>query len=148
MHAMKNTTIRVLLIEDNPGDIRLTQEIFKEGSLKCELEVAQDGYEAMEFLKNISESEEKNYPDLILLDLNLPGLNGKEILQKLKNSEDFKRIPVVVLTTSHAPDDINSSYDLHANCYITKPIDVEQFIQVMQNVESFWLKIAKLPDPM
>jgi chemotaxis family two-component system response regulator Rcp1 len=137
--------IEVLLVEDNPGDIRLTQEAFKEGKVRNNLHIATDGVEAMDFLKKVGDKSESPRPDLILLDLNLPRKDGREVLAEIKNDEDLKTIPVVILTTSRADEDILKTYRLHANCYITKPVDLEQFLNVVQTIENFWLTMVKLP---
>lgn len=131
--------IDILLVEDNEGDIRLTVEALKEGKVRNRLEVARDGVEALERLRNGSR------PDLILLDLNLPRMDGRELLGVIKEDPELRRIPVVVLTTSKAEEDIIRTYDLHANCYITKPVDLEQFIAVVKSIDDFWLTIVRLP---
>ena len=140
---MSNSTeaIHILLVEDNPGDARLAVEALTEGKVTNNITVAQDGVEAIEFLRN----EESPRPDLIFLDLNLPKMNGKDVLAEIKNDPGLKRIPVIILTTSNAEDDIASTYDLQANCYITKPVGFDQFIEVIQSVENFWFSIVKLP---
>ncbi|MEW5820627.1 MAG: response regulator [Cyanobacteriota bacterium] len=137
--------IDILLVEDNPGDVRLTKESLKEGKVKNTLYVATDGIEAMQFLKKEGKFSNAPRPDLILLDLNLPKKDGKELLADIKNDNDLKSIPVVILTTSKADEDILQTYKLHANCFITKPVDLEQFIHVVQSIENFWLTIVKLP---
>ena len=137
--------IEILLVEDNPGDVRLTQEAFKENKMLNHLSVVWDGEEALAFLRQEGEYAAATRPDLILLDLNLPKKDGREVLAEIKADEHLKRIPVVVLTTSSAEQDILKSYDLHANCYITKPVDLEQFIIIVRSIEDFWLTIAKLP---
>ena len=137
--------IEVLLVEDNPGDIRLTEEALKESHLMVHLNVARDGEEAMAFLRRIGTHSTAATPDLILLDLNLPRKDGREVLQEIKADSGLKRIPVVVLTTSEADSDILTTYDLHANCYITKPIDMDQFIKIVRVLEDFWFTIVKLP---
>jgi len=148
MENMKNKINKpfgILLVEDNPGDIRLTQEAFKESKFLHDLFVAKDGEEALDFLYQKGKFEKAPLPDLILLDLNLPKKNGREVLQEIKNDPNMKRIPVVILTTSEAEEDILKSYELHANCYITKPVDMEQFINVVKYIENFWFTIVKLP---
>ena len=135
----------ILLIEDNPGDVRLTQEAFKEGKKDVTLEVVTDGIEALKFLRKEEPYAEKQIPDLILLDLNLPKWDGREVLKEIKNDLHFKRIPVVVLTTSNAGADILNSYDLHANCFINKPIDFDDFFNIIHKIEEFWLSTAILP---
>lgn len=137
--------IVILLVEDNPGDIRLTEEALKEGKVRNRLHVAMDGEEAMAFLRKEGEYAGAPMPDLILLDLNLPRKDGREVLAEIKDDDDLKRIPVVVLTTSQAEEDIARSYNLHANCYISKPVDLEQFLNVVHSIEEFWLSVVKLP---
>ena len=137
--------VNVLLIEDNPGDVRLTQEAFKEGRLSINLNVAMDGVEAIKYLKKETPFEQAFTPDLILLDLNLPKRDGREVLQGIKTDEVLKRIPVVVLTTSNAEQDVLKSYNLHVNCYINKPVDFDQFFDIIQKIEEFWLNTAILP---
>ena len=137
--------IEILLAEDNPGDVRLTQEAFKEGDMLINLHVAADGVEATEFLKKEGNYADAPSPDLILLDLNMPRKNGREVLEEIKADEKLRRIPVVVLTTSQAEEDIIRSYDLHANCFITKPVDMDQFIEVIRLIEGFWFSVVKLP---
>jgi two-component system, chemotaxis family, response regulator Rcp1 len=136
----------VLLVEDNPADIRLTQEALKEGPVPVDLSVATDGVEAVEFLHRTGKYQNAPRPELILLDLNLPGKNGREVLSEIKNDPDLKRIPVLVMTTSKARQDIARAYSLNANCYITKPIDFEDFIDVMRSIEDLWLRKASLPE--
>ena len=137
--------VEILLVEDNPADIRLTIEALKEGKITNRLSVARDGVEALEFLHRQGAFAEAPRPDLILLDLNLPKIDGREVLAALKGDASLKRIPVVVLTTSKAEEDIFKSYNLHANCYITKPVDLEQFLKVLKTLEDFWLTIVSLP---
>lgn len=137
--------IRVLLVEDNPGDIRLTQEAFRENKMLNSLSVVKDGVEAMEFLLQEGKYEAALRPDLILLDLNLPRKDGREVLAEIKSDSSLKLIPVVILTTSDADEDILKSYELHANCYIKKPVDLEQFINVVRSIEDFWVAVVKLP---
>ncbi len=141
----KNRPVNILLIEDNPGDVRLTQEAFKEGKLAINLDVVMDGVEAVKFLKKEDQYSEVTTPDLILLDLNLPKRDGREVLQEIKTDKTLKRIPVVVLTTSNAEQDILKSYNLHVNCYINKPVDFDKFFDVIQKIEDFWLSTAILP---
>ncbi|HEY3306657.1 MAG TPA: response regulator [Candidatus Binatia bacterium] len=146
MHsASTNGSARILLVEDNPGDVRLTREALKEGKILNDLSVVGDGVEALAFLRREGRYAEAERPDLILLDLNLPKKDGREVLEEIKSDGDLKKIPVVVLTTSAAERDILNAYDLHANCYITKPVDLGQFIKVVQLIEDFWLMIVKLP---
>ena len=137
--------INILLVEDNPGDVRLTVEALKEGRVRNELSVVSDGVEALAFLRNQGPYTDAPRPDLMLLDLNLPKKDGREVLAEIKDDPNLRRIPVVVLTTSEAEADVLKSYALHANCYITKPVDLEQFINVIATIEDFWLTIVKLP---
>jgi CheY-like chemotaxis protein len=137
--------IDILLVEDNPGDIRLTQEVLKEGKIKNKLSVVKDGEEAIFFLKKIGKYKDCSTPDLILLDLNLPKKDGREVLAEIKKDPIFSSIPVVILTTSDAEKDIVSSYASHANAFITKPVDFNQFVTVVRAIEDFWLTIVKLP---
>lgn len=137
--------VEVLLVEDNPGDVRLTQEALKDGRVLVNLTVAADGVEAMEVLKRRGQYNEKVRPDLILLDLNLPKKNGREVLEEIKADEELKRIPVIVMTTSKAEQDIYKAYNLNANCYVTKPVDLDEFLNVVRSIEDFWLTIVTLP---
>jgi CheY-like chemotaxis protein len=137
--------IEILLVEDNPGDIRLTQEGLKETKMLNNLHVAMDGVDALDFLRRRGKYASAVRPDLILLDLNLPKKDGREVLAEIKGDEDLKRIPVVILTVSQAEEDIFKSYNLHANCYITKPVDFTQFLKVVRAIEDFWVGIVKLP---
>jgi CheY-like chemotaxis protein len=137
--------IDILLVEDNPGDVRLTIEALKDGKVRNRLNVVQDGVEAMVFLRQEGKYAGAPRPDVILLDLNLPKKDGREVLAEIKADEHLRRIPVVVLTTSSSEQDILKTYDLHANCYITKPVDLEQFIEVVKGIEDFWLTVVKLP---
>lgn len=137
--------IEILLVEDNPGDVRLTREAFKEGKVRNNLSVASDGVEALAFLRREGKYADAPRPDVILLDLNLPRKDGREVLAEIKEDPDLRRLPVVVLTTSQAEQDILKSYNLHANCYITKPVDLERFITVVKSIETFWLSVVKLP---
>ena len=134
--------ISILLVEDNPGDVRLTVEALKEGKILNQMSVVADGIEAMDFLRN---SNTQTRPDLIMLDLNLPRMSGQEVLVAIKADEALRRIPVVVLTTSDSEQDILNSYDMHANCYVIKPVDLDQFMKVVRSIEEFWLTIVKLP---
>ena len=140
-----NRPVEILLVEDNPGDVRLTLEAFKEGKLRNRLQVVRDGEEALASLRRQGPYAQAVRPDLILLDLNLPKRDGREVLAEIKADADLRRIPVVVLTTSKAEQDILKAYDLHANCYITKPVDLEQFLRVVRAIEEFWLEVVKLP---
>ncbi len=137
--------IDILLVEDNPGDVRLTKEALKEGKVANRIHVVVDGVEAMDFLHRAGKHASAPMPDLILLDLNLPKKNGREVLAEIKMDERLKHIPIVVLTTSQAEKDIVLTYNLHSNCYITKPVDFDQFIQVVKSIENFWFKVVKLP---
>jgi chemotaxis family two-component system response regulator Rcp1 len=137
--------IEILLVEDSPGDVRLTQEAFRDAKVHINLHVALDGTEAMAFLKQEGEHSNVPRPDLILLDLNLPKKDGREVLKEIKESSTLKSIPVVILTTSDAEADILRSYQLHANCYITKPVDLDGFLRVVKSVDNFWLSVVKLP---
>jgi two-component system, chemotaxis family, response regulator Rcp1 len=137
--------LEVLLVEDNAGDVRLTVEGLKEGKLRNNLHVARDGVEAMAFLRRVGEYADAVRPDLILLDLNLPRMDGREVLTAIKSDASLKTIPVVILTTSRAEQDVLRSYELQANCYITKPVDLEQFITVVKAIEDFWFTIVTLP---
>ena len=138
--------IEILLVEDNPGDERLTREALKEGKVYHKLHWAKDGVEAMDFLYRRGKWRDAPRPDIILLDLNLPKKDGREVLQDIKSDETLKRIPVVVLTTSKAEEDVLKSYDLHANCYVTKPVDLEKFIVVVKSIDAFWLTVVTLPN--
>jgi CheY-like chemotaxis protein len=137
--------IEILLVEDNPGDIRLTREALKEGKVTNNLQVAKDGEEALDCLFQRGRFTKCIRPDIILLDLNLPKKDGREVLKIIKSDNNLKQIPVVVLTTSKAEEDILKSYNYHANCYITKPIDMNEFLKVIRMTEDFWLTIVKLP---
>ncbi len=145
MAEVNTKTIEILLVEDNPGDVRLTREAFKEGKVFNHLSVAMDGVEALAFLKREGIYADAVRPDIILLDLNLPRMDGRELLSKIKTDSDLRRIPVVILTTSKAEEDILQTYDLHANCYITKPVSLDQFIKVVKSIKEFWFSIVKLP---
>lgn len=137
--------IEILLVEDNPGDVRLMQEVLKEGRVFNNLHVARDGEEAMDFLRNSGPFQDAPRPDLMLLDLNLPKKDGREVLAEIKQDPELKRIPVVVLTVSSAEEDILHAYDSYVNCYLTKPVDLDQFINLVKSFEDFWLSIVKLP---
>lgn len=139
------TPIEVLLVEDSPGDVRLTREAFKEAKVHIRLHVVADGAEAMAFLQREGEHIDAPRPDLILLDLNLPKKDGRAVLKEIKESAALGSIPVVILTTSEADADILRSYRLHANCYITKPVNLDEFLQVVKSIDSFWLSVVKLP---
>jgi CheY-like chemotaxis protein len=146
MTTQYSKPIEILLVEDNPGDVRLTKESLYDARIHNNMIVASDGLEAMACLRREGEYAEATRPDLILLDLNLPRMNGFEVLNEIKEDPALKRIPVVVLTTSQAEQDIIQSYDLYANAYVTKPVDLEQFVKVLKSIEDFWLEIVKLPD--
>lgn len=137
--------IEILLVEDNPGDVRLTQEALREGKVKNNLHVARDGVEALAFLRREGVHKDAARPDLVLLDLNLPRKDGREVLAEIKADPALKMLPVVVLTTSSAENDIVNTYSLHANCYITKPVDLEQFVKVVKSIDDFWLTVVRLP---
>jgi CheY-like chemotaxis protein len=137
--------IDILLVEDNPGDVRLTQEALHDAKVRNTLHVVSNGMEALAFLRQTGKYVGELRPDLILLDLNLPQMGGGEVLDEIKKDENLRRIPVVVLTTSQAEQDIVKSYNLHANAYVVKPVDLEQFIIVVKSIESFWLEIVRLP---
>ncbi|HUW56259.1 MAG TPA: response regulator [Planctomycetota bacterium] len=143
--GLAKETVEILLVEDNPGDVRLTLEALRENKILNRFHVASDGVGAMAFLHREGVYTDAPRPDLILLDLNLPGKDGREVLAEIKADETLRRIPVVILTTSKAEEDILKTYDLHANCYITKPVDLEQFVQVVKAIENFWLEMVKLP---
>ena len=140
--------IEILLVEDNPGDVRLTMEALHDGKVRNNLHVAKDGVEAMAFLRQEGPHASAVRPDLVLLDLNLPRKDGREVLAEIKADLELKTIPVVVLTTSTAEQDVLRSYQLQANCYISKPVDLEQFITVVRSIEDFWLTIVTLPHPV
>ena len=146
MFNITGKPIDILLVEDNPGDVRLTQEAFKDAKVKNRLFVVQDGAQALRFLRKESEYADADRPDLVLLDLNLPKMDGREVLQEIKKDEILRRIPVIILTTSKADEDILRTYDLHANCYISKPVDLDDFITVIRTIENFWLTVVKLPE--
>ncbi|MEH1825622.1 response regulator [Nostoc sp.] len=137
--------IEVLLVEDNPGDVQLTRIALEDSKISIHLNVVEDGVEAMAFLRKQEKYAKVIHPDIILLDLNLPRKDGREVLAEIKGDENLKRIPVVVLTTSQAEEDILKAYNLSANCYITKPVDFDQFVKIVQSIENFWFAIVKLP---
>ncbi len=138
-------TVEILLIEDNPGDARLAQEAIRDSKVRNRLSWVSDGIEAMAFLRKQGKYSDAPRPDLILLDLNLPRKDGREVLAEVKGDAQLRRIPIVVLTTSQAEEDILKAYHLNANCYITKPVDLEQFLKIVKNIEDFWLSIVKFP---
>jgi len=137
--------IEILLVEDNLGDVRLTQEALREGKVRNHLHVVADGVEAMAFLRREGQHAHAPQPDLILLDLNLPKKSGPEVLAEIKADPELRRIPVVILTVSKAEEDVLKSYNLHANCYITKPVNLDQFLEVVKSIEDFWLTVVMLP---
>jgi CheY-like chemotaxis protein len=138
--------IKILLVEDQPADVRLTEEVLKQGKVANELYVAEDGEKAMAFLRQEGEFADAPRPDLVILDLNLPRMDGKEVLQAIKGDPEFLKIPVLMLTTSAAERDILHAYRHHVNAYITKPIDLDEFVGVVSSIEQFWLSIVRLPD--
>ena len=137
--------VEILLVEDNPGDERLTREVLKEGKVYSNLHWVRDGVEALEFLRRQGKHAKAPRPDIILLDLNLPKKDGREVLEVIKKDDQLKQIPVVVLTTSKAEEDVLRSYSLHANCYVTKPVDLDKFIIVVKSIDRFWLSVVTLP---
>lgn len=145
MSSIASSPVEILLVEDNPGDVRLTREALRDAKVRNNLHVVEDGIKAIEFLRREGEYASAVRPDLILLDLNLPRMSGREVLQEIKADPDLLQIPVVVLTSSQAETDIASSYALHANCFVTKPVDLDQFIHVVRSLEDFWLTIVRLP---
>jgi CheY-like chemotaxis protein len=141
------TPVEILLVEDNAGDVRLTREALLEGKVYSNLHWAKDGVEALEFLRREGNHADAPRPDIILLDLNLPKIDGREVLAAIKGDDQLKQIPVVVLTTSKAEEDVLRSYALHANCFITKPVDLDKFILVVKSIDRFWLTVVTLPPP-
>ena len=139
------TPIEILLVEDSPSDIDLTREALEDTRVHNNLSVVTDGVEALAFLRRQGKYTDAPHPDLILLDLNLPKKDGREVLAEIKSDSDLRRIPVVVLTTSGAEQDIIESYNLHANCYVRKPVDLDAFVEVVRSIDTFWLAIVKLP---
>ncbi|MEH1833358.1 MAG: response regulator [Nostoc sp.] len=137
--------VEVLLVEDNPGDVQLTRIALEDSKIPIHLNVVEDGVEAMAFLRKQEKYVKAAHPDIVLLDFNLPRKDGREVLAEIKKDENLKRIPVVVLTTSQAQEDILKAYNLSANCYITKPVDFDQFVKIVQSIENFWFAIVKLP---
>jgi len=145
MNPSHGRPIEILLVEDSPSDTELTREALLEAKVRNHLSVVEDGVQAMDFLRRQGAYAESARPDLIMLDLNLPRKDGREVLAEIKEDPDLKTIPVVVLTTSQAEQDILRAYHLHANCYITKPVDFEQFLEAIRSIETFWLLVVKLP---
>jgi two-component system, chemotaxis family, response regulator Rcp1 len=145
MRQRAGRPVEILLVEDNPGDVRLTREALREGKVRNNLAVASDGVEAIAYLRKEGPHASAVRPDLILLDLNLPRKDGREVLAEIKADPQLSNIPGVVLTSSQAEEDIVRAYDLHANCYVTKPVDLDQFIRVVESIENFWFTIVKLP---
>ncbi|ACT47037.1 response regulator [Methylotenera mobilis] len=145
MESEVSRQVEFLLAEDKPGDVRLTQEALRESKISNNLNVVKDGVEALAFLRKEGPYADAPTPDVVLLDLNLPKKDGREVLAEIKSDPLLKRIPVVIVTSSEAEKDILRTYDLHANCYVSKPVDLDQFIKVIQAIESFWLTIVKLP---
>jgi CheY-like chemotaxis protein len=141
----ERTEIHVLLVEDDPGDVLMTREAFEENKVANNLSVVSDGEAAMAFLRKQGEYADAPTPDLVLLDLNLPRMDGREVLAAMKGDEELRRIPVVVLTTSEAEEDVLRSYSLHANAYVTKPVDFERFIQVVRKIDDFFVQVVRLP---
>lgn len=141
----QNRPIEILLVEDNPADARLTKEALKEGKILNNLHLARDGVEAMDFLRRREPFGDAVRPDLILLDLNMPKKDGREVLAEVKGDEGLRSIPIVVMTSSKAEEDIIRSYNLHANCYVTKPVDLDQFLVVVKAIEDFWVSVVALP---
>lgn len=145
MRSNDGTPIEILLVEDNPGDARLTREALKDSKMRNNLNVVGDGVDALRYLRHEGEFSSAPRPDIILLDLNLPRLDGREVLREIKIDETLRRIPVVIMTTSDDEHDILAAYDLYANCYITKPVDFQRFIQIVKTIENFWFSIVRLP---
>lgn len=147
MTSMEDDTrsIQILLVEDNPGDARLTLEAMREAKVQNKIHIVEDGVQAMQFLRREGTYADAPRPDLILLDLNLPKKDGREVLAEVKADPALRRIPVVVLTTSSADEDVLRAYDLHANCYVTKPVDLTQFMKIVSRIEEFWVKVVILP---
>lgn len=147
MSPLAAKPIEILLVEDNPGDVRLTKEALKDARVSNNLHVTMDGVDALAFLRKQGKHTAAPCPDLILLDLNLPKKNGREVLEEIKREDALRHIPVVILTTSQAEQDVVESYRLRANAYVTKPVDLEQFLKVVGSIEQFWLEIVKLSRP-
>ncbi len=147
MKSGETKPVTILLIEDNPADVRLTQVALKEAEIENRMDVVGDGVAAIEYLRRQGNHTGAPRPDLILLDLNLPKKDGREVLAEIKQDRDLRTIPVVVLTTSRDDEDVLRSYQLHANCYVNKPVDLEQFLRTMKSIKDFWLTVVKLPVP-
>jgi chemotaxis family two-component system response regulator Rcp1 len=147
MSPLAAKPIEILLVEDNPGDVRLTKEALKDARVGNNLHVTMDGVEALAFLRKQGKHSAAPLPDLILLDLNLPKKNGREVLEEIKKEDALRHIPVVILTTSQAEQDVVESYRLRANAYVTKPVDLDQFLKVVSSIEQFWLEIVELSRP-
>ncbi|HEY4786562.1 MAG TPA: response regulator [Bacteroidales bacterium] len=145
MKKQSMSLIDILIVEDNQGDARLIKEVLNDNKIYCRLHLVKDGVEAMNFLYRKNGYSESPRPDLIFLDLNLPKKDGREVLAEIKSDDNLKQIPVVVMTTSQAEEDIFKSYSLHANCYVTKPLDLDQFVKVVKSIEEFWFSLVKLP---
>lgn len=145
LNGHKLSPIQILVVDDNPGDVRLMMEALREAKVANRVNVAEDGVQAMAFLRRTEPFQNVAHPDLILLDLNLPRKDGREVLAEIKADPDLRRIPVVILTSSEAEQDILKTYNLHANCYITKPLDLEQFITVVKSINDFWFTVVRLP---
>lgn len=141
----KERSVHILLVEDNLGDARLVEEVLKEGDYPHKVTHVRDGVEAMEFLRGASGFDGSGLPDMVFLDLNMPRMDGREVLAELKNDDRLRRIPVIVLTTSTSEADIVTSYTLNANCYVTKPVSIDSFLEVIQTLETFWFGVAMLP---
>ena len=142
---MNVVPIDILLVEDSPSDVLLTREALRDARIANDLSVARDGEEAMEYLRQEGVHADKGRPDIVILDLNLPRMDGREVLREIKSDESLRRIPVVVLTTSSSDQDVGECYDSHANCFLTKPIDFEEFIDVVRSMEHFWISVVRLP---
>ena len=140
-----DSIVNILLVEDNPADARLIEEVFKDTNVNNKIYVVKDGVEAMDFLNKENEFSDAPKPEMILLDLNLPRKDGREVLKEVKRNDELKSIPIVILTTSSAKEDVIKTYSNHANCYITKPVDFDQFLRVITAIEDFWLKVVELP---
>lgn len=145
MTISRSSMVEILMVEDNPADVRLTREAFKDAKVLNNIHVTYDGEEAMSFLRREGKYADAPCPDIILLDLNLPKKDGREVLAEIKKDPDLKRIPVVVLTTSDDEKDIFRAYDLHVNAYVKKPVDLDQFMRIVEVIENFWLSVVKLP---